>query len=360
MELAETLNDHQHQLQLLLQLHMYHRRTGNLGSLLAIASHAEAVAARMADPAAIAGARSITGFSHHLLGNHGMVSANISGLLTLPAPSMSRAMHLGFHPDRAHATMARTLWLRGFPDQAVLLSSQMIRSPALPQDPVTRCIILTFGVGVFHWSGDLARAQRHIAELSTQAERHSLTPFVTVADCLKGELLSKQGDIEQGVELLRSGLHSLQADRYELYNTGFHASLAQALAASGLHEFALVMVDNVIARAQSNCDLLFMPELRRIRGDIFARMSDEQEAEKCFEQAIGLAEEQEALSWRLRAVLSLARLKLRQGGETKARQLVAETYARFTEGFGTVDLIAAKQLLDAGESKGRRVQLDKS
>ncbi len=66
------------------------------------------------------------------------------------------------------------------------------------------------------------------------------------------------------------------------------------------------------------------------------------------------------MSWCLRAVLSLARLRLHQGRETEARELVAETYARFTEGFGTANLIAARQLLDAAESKARRLQLDES
>jgi predicted ATPase len=259
---------------------------------------------------------------------------------------MLRALRLGFHPDRTRAVLARTLWLQGSPDQAVLAATQMIRSPALPQDPVNRCIILIFGVGVFHWAGDLARAERYISELGSQADRHSLAPFITVTDCLKGELLLKRGEMDQGIELLRSGLYNLQMERYELYNTGFHATLAEALVTSGHHEFALMMINDVIARAQSNSDLLYMPELRRIRGDILVQMFDEEEAENCFGDAIALAEEQQALSWRLRAALSLARLRSRQGREAEAKELVAGIYARFTEGFGTADLIAAKRLLD--------------
>jgi predicted ATPase/DNA-binding winged helix-turn-helix (wHTH) protein len=347
LELAEALNDSQHQLQLLLQLHMFHRRTGNIGGLLAIASRAEAVAVCMAEPVAIAGARSMIGLSHHLLGNHGMVHANVCDLLTLPSrSSMLRALRLGFHPDRTRAVLARTLWLQGSVDQAVLAATQMIRSPSVPQDPVNRCIILIFGVNVLQWAGNLARAEQYIVELGTQADRHSLAPFITVTDCLKGELLLRQGEMEKGIELLRNGLYSLQAERYELYNTGFHATLAEALVTSGHHEFALMMINDVIARAQRNSDLLFMPELRRIRGDILVQKLDEQGAEDCFEQAIALAEEQKALSWRLRAVLSLARLRSRQGRKAEAKGLIAETYARFTEGFGTADLVAARRFMD--------------
>jgi predicted ATPase len=52
------------------------------------------------------------------------------------------------------------------------------------------------------------------------------------------------------------------------------------------------------------------------------------------------------LSWELRAVTSLARLLRRQGRAVDAIACLQPVYDRFMEGFGTVDLIAAKQLLD--------------
>jgi predicted ATPase len=52
------------------------------------------------------------------------------------------------------------------------------------------------------------------------------------------------------------------------------------------------------------------------------------------------------LSWELRAATSLARLLHHQGRPTDAVACLQPVYDRFTEGFGTADLIAAKQLLD--------------
>jgi predicted ATPase len=88
-----------------------------------------------------------------------------------------------------------------------------------------------------------------------------------------------------------------------------------------------------------------MPDLMRIRGDILVRMADDRAAEELFLRAIELAEMQSALSWRLRAGVSLARLRLRQGRPAEAEELVAECYSRFSEGFETVDLQAARSLL---------------
>ena len=69
-------------------------------------------------------------------------------------------------------------------------------------------------------------------------------------------------------------------------------------------------------------------------------------AENSFRQAIDIAQEQEALLWELRAALSLARLRANQGRGGEARQLLAQVYDRFTEGFETPDLRAAKAFLD--------------
>jgi predicted ATPase len=49
----------------------------------------------------------------------------------------------------------------------------------------------------------------------------------------------------------------------------------------------------------------------------------------------------------LRAATSLARLWQQQGKRDDARQLLAEVYGWFTEGFDTADLQEARALLEA-------------
>ena len=70
------------------------------------------------------------------------------------------------------------------------------------------------------------------------------------------------------------------------------------------------------------------------------------EVEACFQQALDIARRQQAKSLELRAALSLSRLWQRQGERAQARQLLAEVYGWFTEGFDTADLQEAKALLD--------------
>jgi hypothetical protein len=71
------------------------------------------------------------------------------------------------------------------------------------------------------------------------------------------------------------------------------------------------------------------------------------EAETCFKKSIEIARCQSAKSLELRAVMSLSRLWQRQGKKDQARQMLAEIYGWFTEGFDTKDLQEAKALLEA-------------
>jgi predicted ATPase len=90
-------------------------------------------------------------------------------------------------------------------------------------------------------------------------------------------------------------------------------------------------------------------ELYRLKGEVLLARATEQhtEAETCFRQALDIARRRQAKSWELRAAMSLSRLWQRQGKRAEARQLLAEIYGWFTEGFDTKDLQEAKALLEA-------------
>jgi predicted ATPase len=87
-------------------------------------------------------------------------------------------------------------------------------------------------------------------------------------------------------------------------------------------------------------------ELYRVRGELLRADHDPAAAERCFSQAIGIAQHQSAKFWELRAAISLARLWREQGKRDAARDLFAPVYGGFTEGLDTPILKEAKALLD--------------
>jgi predicted ATPase len=85
-----------------------------------------------------------------------------------------------------------------------------------------------------------------------------------------------------------------------------------------------------------------------MKGELLVQLShpDELQAESCFQKALAIARRQSAKSLELRAAMSLSRLWQRKGKTAEARQLLAEIYGWFTEGFDTADLKQAKALLE--------------
>ena len=76
------------------------------------------------------------------------------------------------------------------------------------------------------------------------------------------------------------------------------------------------------------------------------RQGDSRLAEADFREAISLAQKMSAKAWELRATTSLARLLRERCKAEEARQLLADIYGWFTEGFDTADLKDAKALLE--------------
>jgi tetratricopeptide (TPR) repeat protein len=282
------------------------------------------------------------GLSYHLIGNQIDARAHLEAALA-PAFHVAAARRFGFHYERARINLARTLWLLGCPEQALQIVRKTVDGFAA-LEPVIIPIALLWGGCVFRWCGDLASAQECIDRLILEAERHDLAPFQAIGYGLKGQVLIQQGEIETGMELLRGSVATLSVERYGLYSTELNGWLAQGFALMNRLDQALLTIDGTIAQLRQHGGL-FMPELQRIRGEILEKTADERGAEQAFRRSIELAEQQSALSWRLRASTSLARLQSRQGHCEQAREVLSETYARFSEGFDTADLKAAERLL---------------
>jgi predicted ATPase len=75
-------------------------------------------------------------------------------------------------------------------------------------------------------------------------------------------------------------------------------------------------------------------------------MAHAPQAEACFQQALDLAPRSQAKWWELHAATSLACLWQSQDKRQDAYNLLTPVYGWFTEEFDTVDVQAAKTLLE--------------
>jgi predicted ATPase len=124
------------------------------------------------------------------------------------------------------------------------------------------------------------------------------------------------------------------------------ALLAGACEVAGQIEEAVTLLDDALQIVETTGERWFVAELNRQKGQLLLRQGHPEAAEELYRKALGIAREQEAKMWELRAAASLARLWHDQGRRAAARDLLSPVYGWFTEGFATPDLKAAKALLD--------------
>ncbi len=104
--------------------------------------------------------------------------------------------------------------------------------------------------------------------------------------------------------------------------------------------------DEAFALVEQNDECFQEAELHRLRGELhLAETHDEVAAEACFRRAIDIARRQQSRAWELRASVSLARLRHKQGRGHEAFTLLTAAFDVFTEGLQTPDLLDAADLL---------------
>jgi predicted ATPase len=118
----------------------------------------------------------------------------------------------------------------------------------------------------------------------------------------------------------------------------------------GAPEAGLTALAEAMTLVEATEERWWEAEVYRLQGALLLQLplSDEGQAEACFQQALDVARRQQAKSLELRAALSLSCLWQGQGKRAAARQLLAEIYDWFTEGLDTADLQDAETLLEAG------------
>jgi predicted ATPase len=197
--------------------------------------------------------------------------------------------------------------------------------------------------------GDFATADREIARLIEVATGLNAHLWETAGHFLKGKLLVERGEYAQGLLVLRDAFETCGRTGWRLSYAEFEGALALGLAGTGRLDEALVVLDDAMAADRENGHGWYGPELLRIKGEVLLQQAADQStlaAEDCFNQAAQMAREQSALFCELRVALSVARLRVSQGRHHEARAPLASVYDRFTEGFATADLQAARTMLE--------------
>jgi predicted ATPase/DNA-binding winged helix-turn-helix (wHTH) protein len=354
LELANVMDDLDAQASALRSLQGVLVFRGEYGRARAVAEQLRQIADRIGDPAIAAVSDRLMGNTLLTLGRPREAQQCLERVLRAPVPADDRQAIPRQSDDRAmaRAMLARALWLQGFAEKARSEAAASLEELRGADYRLSFCRVLYFGFGrIVPMLGDFAAAERAITRLIELATSFNAPFWQTAGHFLEGKLLVERGEFTHGAAVLQDAFDTCSRTSWRISYPEFRGTLAQALAGVGQLDEALGVVNEALASAGQgeNGQVWYIPEVLRVKGDVLLRQAGDRAAaaaEDCFAQAGEMAREQGALFWELRVALSLAHSYVTQGRHNEARQTLAPVYDRFTEGFATTDLRAAKALLD--------------
>jgi predicted ATPase/DNA-binding winged helix-turn-helix (wHTH) protein len=354
LETADALNDLHAQARALSTLVPICAFRGQYAKGQSAAERIEQVAHRIGDPKHLRLAYQQMGVTLFLRGRLREAQQYLERILRFPAAGDRwDAIYYNSNDHAvARAMLARALWIQGFTDQALEVARLSLEELQGGDQPLLLCQVLNQGIcRVATMTGDFVTADREIARLIGLANTLNAHLWETVGRFLKGQLLIERGEFAQGLLVLRDAFETCDRTGWRLSYSEFKSTLALGLAGTGRLDEALLAVDDALAAGRERADGRgwYAPELLRIKGEVLLRRAADRSvlaAEDCFNQAAQMAHEQDALFWELRVALSVARLRVSQGRRQEARAPLASVYDRFTEGFATADMQAARAFLE--------------
>jgi predicted ATPase len=238
--------------------------------------------------------------------------------------------------------VAMTLWLLGYPDQALEKTRDALALAQKLSHPYSMVHAWFYSAWIHQQRGDKRAVQECVEAGIALASEQGFTRRVLQGVVLQGWLMTQEGNWQGGIHKIRQGIGA------EFGELLYVTPLAEAYGKIGQTEEGLRIIGDELTRVRKTGERFYQAELHRVSGELCLAGSvpDEQRAEAWFAGALEVARGQSAKSLELRAAMSLSRLWQRQGKHDEARKLLAEIYGWFTEGFDTADLKQAKALLE--------------
>ena len=332
LEIAERLGATAVRMQALWGMWAARRGRGDYPVALEMGRRFADAANSVSDRGAIHLADRILGLTHHYLGDQQIAREFTERALRNPH-LLDASSGLGYQvetPVAMAGQLARILWLQGFADQARAAAADAVMTARKGEHPFAMVYALTIAsVPVSLWTGEVEKARQQV---------DMLVAYVP------GNPGAEQWRLfYAGVIRLRDGGEREKLIASFLETRADHFSFPRFIELMSQGNTPVPVPDEEPEQLLWNT-----PELLRVDAELLLwhdAPGAVTAAEAKLLRALEIARRQLALSWELRIATSLARLWRRHGRAAEARDLLAAAYGKFTEGFGTSDLIYARGLM---------------
>ncbi|RZL35788.1 MAG: hypothetical protein EOP35_12385 [Rubrivivax sp.] len=298
------------------------------------ADRMEELADAIADPVARLVSGRIQAQTLHFAGRHARAAEKARSVLD----ESWRTIPLSYNPSPVElrvsmrVMLARTLWMQGRPDSAAAMAAEAIEH-ARTDSPLAQCQVIAMGsLVIAMWSGLAEPARQLAAQLADLEKLLGFSHWLRWSRGLRAMVALRDGGVvpatadaswfEEPEPVLADHLATLD-DRW--------------------------LTPRCIQRVESGMVGWCAAEAWRLQGERALREGSADggvRGEALLRRSLAIAQQQEAASWELRTATSLARHWRAQARAGEARAVLEPVLARFTEGFDTADLRAARLLTD--------------
>src|SRR5262249_1586965 len=358
-ELCQRVGETRQLFPVLMGLRTFHHVGGEFRTACELGEQLLSLAQREQDPALLVVAYRALGSTLFHLGEFGAARAHLEQSLALYDSQRYRSHEFLYGREPGVfglSEAALVLWHLGYPDQA-LQKSDAARTLAQELSYPYSVAAARVHAALLHQLRRERLLTQEWAEAGiTLAREHGFPNWLGQGTVLQGWARAEQGQREEGITQMRQGLATRQTIGAGIFQSYHLVLLAEAYGKAVQVEEGLAALAEALEVVDKSGERFYEAELYRLKGKLTlvqsrvqrlassvgnpqsAFRNPQSEAEACFHKAIAIARRQGAKSLELRAVMSLSRLWQQQGKREEARQLLAEIYGWFTEGFDTKDL----------------------
>ena len=209
--------------------------------------------------------------------------SHLEEVLALYDPISHRSLvhQAGFHPHVESQTfLGIVLFCLGYPDQALAQSSAAITEARTLAHPPSLASSLAVGARLLSLVGDNAALDQWADQLVAVAAEQGFPFHHAAGTNFRGWVKVKNGDVAQGMSLLRSGSAAYRATGAEAWMPFYIALLAGACEIAGQIEEALTLLDEALQIVERTGERWFAAELIRHKGRLLLRQEHPEAAER--------------------------------------------------------------------------------
>lgn len=332
----------------LVGLAFYLLQVGKIGEAILYLEEANALSERYHDwTSAPEGERALAWAKAHRgeFAVSGKVLDRLAAQYALPKGALRMARQDVYRVVTIRCYLPFVAWMTGRADYAIAATREAVELAGQAGHWVSQANALGLAaLPLALETGDMAALRHYSAQMQANMDSEAIPRWMPVHRYFAAVLRHLQGD-EAAWRDVGAAIDEMIECRYLLRIPMYIGGFARVLVQAGHLDAARDRIGAALRFQEEQGELWCRPELLRIEASILLADGDALHAEQRLREALGVAQGIGAMSFELRIAGDIAALLIDAGRRAEATELLGPIYAKFGEGFGTQDMLAASRLL---------------